>query len=235
MKTSFYLSPYTRGSLLLLVFTALSAPNAQCGLPFKRTLGAIKERVAHVVRKIGSDIDRDSAEPNRPVTPDSDLKYGPPHLSPYQQTSPYRTNSNPDESRRNASEVIYSAPAYEPAIILRKPQSSAAGTVVPGTIPGSQPAEPSTMPALKDLPMKSTSDSPTFSSSSTNATSSNTTERQAAPTPQPISYARAVPGHPGFVYPPGVKDELKNMLDVRGCTSGEKMRDPRTGNTFLVP
>ncbi|CAN5822747.1 hypothetical protein BH11VER1_BH11VER1_23980 [soil metagenome] len=261
MKTSFYLSSRTRGSLLLLVLATLAAPNAQCGLPFKRTLGAIKERVSHVVRKIGSEVDRESAGPNRPVTPDSDprygppplsqyqqsrpvtpdrdLRYGPPPFSQYQQRSPERPSSSPDEPRRNASEVIYSASAFEPASILRKPQSTTGGAVVPVTIPGSQPAEPGTMPALKDLPMTSAADAQTSSSSSTDPASRNTEEPQAAPqaapSPQPVNYAKPVPGHPGFVYPPGVKEELKSMLDVRGCASGEKMRDPRTGNTFLVP
>lgn len=235
MKTSFQLSPCTRGSLLLLVFTVLSAPNAQCGLPFKRTIGAIKERVTTVVRKIGSEVDRNTSGPNRKEPSDNDLKYGPPPLSQTQGPSPDRRFSNPDESRRNGSEVIYSASPYEPGIVLSRPQSSAPVTVVPVTNPGAQPADSSRMPALRDLPRDSTSAPETASSSSTDPASRNTAGRQAATTLQPVTYARPVPGHPGFVYPPGVKEELKNMLDVRGCASGEKMRDPRTGNTFLVP
>lgn len=236
MKTSLHLSPCTRGSLLLLVFTALSVPDAQCGLPFKRTIGGIKERVTRVVRKIGSEIDRDSPSSSRQVVPpNSDLRYGPPPVSPYQSSSPDSSGFNPDGSRRNGSEVIYSAAAYQPAIILRKPQSSTADSVVPVTVPGSQAVDPGTLPALKDLPMRSPSDSQSASSNATDPASGNKAQRQAPASSQPVSYARPVPGHPGFVYPPGAKEELKNMLDVRGCASGEKMRDPRTGATFLVP
>ncbi|TLD72699.1 hypothetical protein FEM03_01080 [Phragmitibacter flavus] len=49
------------------------------------------------------------------------------------------------------------------------------------------------------------------------------------------AYATPVPGRSGFVYPPGAKQESANMLDVRGLTPGQKARDPRTGDVFLVP
>lgn len=51
----------------------------------------------------------------------------------------------------------------------------------------------------------------------------------------PAEYGARVPGKPGFVYPPGVEQETKNMLDVRGLSAGQKVRDPRTGQIFLVP
>lgn len=55
-------------------------------------------------------------------------------------------------------------------------------------------------------------------------------------TPQaPAEYGTRVPGKPGFVYPPGVEQEVKNMLDVRGLSAGQKVRDPRNGQIFLVP
>lgn len=47
--------------------------------------------------------------------------------------------------------------------------------------------------------------------------------------------ATAVPEAPGFVYPPGTEQTPKNMLDVRGYTSGQKVKDPRTGQIFIVP
>lgn len=47
--------------------------------------------------------------------------------------------------------------------------------------------------------------------------------------------ATAVPESPGFVYPPGTEQTPKNMLDVRGYTSGQKVKDPRTGKIFIVP
>lgn len=51
----------------------------------------------------------------------------------------------------------------------------------------------------------------------------------------PAEYGTRVPGKPGFVYPPGVEQDSKNMLDVRGLTAGQKVRDPRNGQIFLVP
>jgi hypothetical protein len=53
--------------------------------------------------------------------------------------------------------------------------------------------------------------------------------------PAPLSYAVPVAGRAGFVYPPGAERNEANMLDVRGLAPGQKARDPRTGNTFLVP
>jgi hypothetical protein len=50
-----------------------------------------------------------------------------------------------------------------------------------------------------------------------------------------VSFAKPVPGKRGFVYPPGVDEDVKNILDVRGATPGQRMRDPRTGRVFLVP
>lgn len=53
--------------------------------------------------------------------------------------------------------------------------------------------------------------------------------------PAPLSYAVPVAGRSGYVYPPGAERIEANMLDVRGLAPGQKARDPRTGNTFLVP
>ncbi|MEZ0388708.1 MAG: hypothetical protein ACAI34_16670 [Verrucomicrobium sp.] len=50
-----------------------------------------------------------------------------------------------------------------------------------------------------------------------------------------LKYGRPVPGRQGFVYPPGVKEEAKNMIDVRDFQPGQKVKDPRTGDVFLVP
>ncbi len=64
-------------------------------------------------------------------------------------------------------------------------------------------------------------------------------ERHAGVTAQPAvrepCFASPVPGHRGFVYPPGAAHELKSMIDVRGFVAGQKVRDPRTGEVFLVP
>lgn len=55
------------------------------------------------------------------------------------------------------------------------------------------------------------------------------------PVPAQPAYGKMVPGRVGFVYPPGVEAKPENMVDVRGFSPGEKVRDPRTGKVFLVP
>ncbi len=231
MKTLFYLSPCTRGCLLILVFTTLSASNARCGLPFKRIFGSIKERVVHVVRKIGSENDHYTSKSNQQAPHERELEYGAPPSS----QSPLRQSSNPNDSGRNGSEIIYSAPAGEPSIVLRNPQSSTTGTAVVTANEQSQRVDSSKLSPLQELPVNSLSDSQASPSNAVDQGSKSPAGTQASPATTPISYARSIAGHPGFVYPPGVKAELKNMLDVRGCASGEKMRDPRTGSVFLLP
>jgi hypothetical protein len=58
--------------------------------------------------------------------------------------------------------------------------------------------------------------------------------QQAFPQKQP-EFATPIPRRPGFVYPPGVEHDLKNMIDVRDFQAGQKVKDPRTGQIFLVP
>lgn len=50
-----------------------------------------------------------------------------------------------------------------------------------------------------------------------------------------LKYGRPVPGKRGFAFPPGVAEETKNMIDVRDFQPGQKVKDPRTGEVFLVP
>jgi hypothetical protein len=47
--------------------------------------------------------------------------------------------------------------------------------------------------------------------------------------------ATPVPNAPGFVYPPGTAHIPNNMIDVRGMSAGQKVKDPRTGQVFIVP
>lgn len=56
----------------------------------------------------------------------------------------------------------------------------------------------------------------------------------AAPAPAP-AIATPVPGSPGLVYLPGTEQTSKNMIDVRGYPSGQKVKDPRNGQIFIVP
>ena len=57
---------------------------------------------------------------------------------------------------------------------------------------------------------------------------------QTAPPPpavKDIQVAKPVPGKPGFVTLPG----SSGLIDVRGFSPGEQVKDPATGTLFLVP
>ncbi len=58
------------------------------------------------------------------------------------------------------------------------------------------------------------------------------TTPQVTPPGSEVPFARAVPGKPGFVYSP--KDP-KKIISVEGLRSGQKARDPETGDIFRVP
>lgn len=51
------------------------------------------------------------------------------------------------------------------------------------------------------------------------------------PKPAPPQYAKKVPGKPNQIYNP----YTGAILDVTGLTPGTEVRDPRTGQTMLVP
>lgn len=57
----------------------------------------------------------------------------------------------------------------------------------------------------------------------------------APPVPKGPTFGLPVPGSPGLVYPPGAEKTPENRVDVRGIPPGTKVRDPATGNIFLVP
>ena len=48
-----------------------------------------------------------------------------------------------------------------------------------------------------------------------------------------LPYGKPVPGHPGFVYSPYLTEAV--YVDVKGYESGTQVKDPWTGNIFLVP
>lgn len=51
------------------------------------------------------------------------------------------------------------------------------------------------------------------------------------PAVRDIQVAKTVPGKPGFVTLPG----STGLIDVRGFSPGEQVKDPATGALFLVP
>ncbi len=57
-----------------------------------------------------------------------------------------------------------------------------------------------------------------------------------APAPPPLPpFGKPVPGRPGLVYPPGIKESPENMIDVREIAPGTKVRDPLSKTVFRVP
>ena len=56
----------------------------------------------------------------------------------------------------------------------------------------------------------------------------------ASPSPkEKLLYGKPVPGKPGYVFNP--YDDSKGYIDVRGFPPGTEVKDPYTGNNFLVP
>jgi hypothetical protein len=53
--------------------------------------------------------------------------------------------------------------------------------------------------------------------------------------PDQPEYGRPIYGRPGFVHPPGILTDPTIVVDVRQFQAGQMVRDPHTGNVFLVP
>ena len=74
----------------------------------------------------------------------------------------------------------------------------------------------------------------TASASAAPASAPSTNAVQATASSGEIPVAKAVPGKPGFVYSPFDPNETR-YLDVRGRTTGTKIKDPATGRLFIIP
>lgn len=206
MKSPFVSRRWARASLLLFVFITLPMTTAQCGSPIGRALGAIKHRVDRALNKVGVGKDREPASPDDP-TP-----------APPQPASRQPSSKPADPSGSRAEKPKPSVAAKPPTGTRGQPQPPAASADVhtaaikpsngASSRPNASAGEPRRAVALEPTPI---------------------------PSPAKISFAKPVPGKRGFVYPPGAEEDIKNILDVRGFTPGQKMRDPRTGEVFLVP
>jgi hypothetical protein len=86
-----------------------------------------------------------------------------------------------------------------------------------------------------DADVRSRVDNPSPPSPSQRSTAPEPSAKAAQPDKAEAQFATRVPGKPGFVYPPGVEQSPKNMLDVRDFSPAQKVKDPRTGKVFLVP
>lgn len=142
--------------------------------------------------------------------------------------------------------------SQEPPKALPPPTTAAQTKPKPGKKPqGQQPSsgvtsgrrgetqylreEPTSAGTGPDGAGSSTSDPKSKSEKGAGATEKTAGANEVMGPPAPLIYAVPVAGRVGFVYPPGAERNEANMLDVRGLAPGQKARDPRTGNTFLVP
>lgn len=153
----------------------------------------------------------------------------------------------PDVAMRNESK----RPGKErSAVTSESPRSS-------GDVSGSDAGGPQTPPSKKEgvspsangvaekrdhgtaLPAADTAvSSPVASGASAEGPSADAAEASSLatpPVPKGPTFGLPVPGSPGLVYPPGAKKTPENRVDVRGIPPGTKVRDPATGNIFLVP
>lgn len=231
MKTPFVSCPWTRACKLMLVFTALPLSDTQGG-PLGRALDSIRNRVDHALDKIGIGKNRE-----RPPSRD---KQG--------------ERTKEEGGTRNASPPMNDRET-PPGPALRQPPTKPAGPSG-GALENPDPSV-TTKPRRKQQPAAAsaatTGKRPQRDAGDTtainphNGSSSNVNDTAggapsvAAPGAVPIApaaeavFAKPVPGKPGYVYAPGGAEDVKNILDVRGSTPGQKMRDPRSGRIFLVP
>ena len=112
----------------------------------------------------------------------------------------------------------------------RQPAPSFRQESVPNPVPSYRPLPPSAAtPKTESMTLAAPSESNTLLEANPPSTPIPT-----AP-PQKYQYGRSVPNRPGLVYPPGREQIPANMVDVRGISSGTKVRDPSNGSIFLVP
>ena len=162
-----------------------------------------------------------SIEPTRPplVPPQGEANRN--SLVPYESVRGVPRPNPPPTAKLNPSGGRSASPTvYAPAEVPR----SADGTALKSGEAGYRPMPPSVA-----VSPSATVTTPASGEAAVAATAEK-------PTPPPEHpYGKPVPGRPGLVYPPGMKEIPENMIDVRGITPGTKVRDPVTKMVFRVP
>jgi hypothetical protein len=160
----------------------------------------------------------------RPEGPAVYQTYPPPHLRyPARVESPRSTLTVPAPDESEVARQTTTPPATEG---LR--------TETPAFNPDA-PLDPpvNSAPQTKSRPDNSAS---SRASRTESPAPDSTPSQPAAPAAKSSpEFATPVPGKPGFVFPPGVEQTSKNMLDVRDFGPAQKVKDPRSGQVFLVP
>lgn len=225
MKTFFSVLRYVcRGLPLLVLGTALMLPpGAQADSALSRSLRKIKNRVDRALDRVGIRKDEDP-----PVSGGGEYR------GPQEPSDPERGRAPlPDERRSRAPTTSPPAGTRPLKPTVRPPSSES--TPAPATRekrPRSEVAKPAA-PRKGDTP--ETAAGPSAKGKPDGPAEGAAVPPVPPPTPEPVQYAKPVLGKRGFVYAPGMAEEMKNILDVRDAKPGQKMRDPRTGTLFLVP
>ena len=241
------------GAFLIGPGTSLEAEERRFRLRIPNPLPRIVDRIEKVgdfvgrtARKIGGNDDEEKREPSAPPKPaavrppkeKSDVvRRGDSGKLELEPDVPIRGESNRPNKERSP-------------VTSESPRTS-------GDVPGSEAGGPQTPPSKKEGVSPSANgvsqkrDHETASPAADAAVSSPVASGASAegplaevaeasqlatpPVPKGPTFGLPVPGSPGLVYPPGAEKSPENRVDVRGIPPGTKVRDPATGNIFLVP
>lgn len=157
--------------------------------------------------------------PQQRSVPAPEPRYEEPFVPPTFQENPQPRNLRPQNNNSG------NRPAPRSSLSLPPPSSA----------PGTEQRMPAPLPDAAQRTLPSSSAPRPGSDAEPPAEPSSQPTTATGPAPVAPPFADTVPGKPGFVYPPGVEHDLKNMLDVRDFSPGQKVKDPRTGNVFVVP
>jgi hypothetical protein len=153
-------------------------------------------------------------------------------------TSLYSRTSPPQVSLAGNQPVIVRPPVF--ASVAPAPSQSA--SIDANSAGRSRLVLPVTPGGAPQVPAAASTESISPSPAETSiapARSEPLTVRKAEPVWPPVpdrpDYGLPVFGRPGFVHPPGLFSDNTIVIDVRGFAPGQKVRDPRNGNVFLVP
>lgn len=241
------------GAFLLGPGTSLEAEERRFRLKIPNPIPRIVDRIEKVgdfvgrtARKIGGNDDEEKREPSAPPKPAA-------VRPPKEKSEVFRRGDSgklelePDVPIRGES----NRPNKERSpVTSESPRTS-------GDVPGSEAGGPQTPPSKKEGVSPSANgvsqkrDHETASPAADAAVSSPVASGASAegplaevaeasqlatpPVPKGPTFGLPVPGSPGLVYPPGAEKSPENRVDVRGIPPGTKVRDPATGNIFLVP
>jgi hypothetical protein len=241
------------GAFLIGPGTSLEAEERRFRLRIPNPLPRIVDRIEKVgdfvgrtARKIGGNDDEEKRDPSVPTKPAAVRP--PKEKSDFvRRSDPGKLELDPDVAMRGESK----RPSKERSpVTSESPRPS-------GDVPGSDAGEPQSPPSKKEgvspsangvtqkrdhetaSPAADTAvSSPVASGASADGPSADVADASplaALPVPKGPTFGLPVPGSPGLVYPPGAAKTPENRVDVRGIPPGTKVRDPATGNIFLVP